>query len=75
MIFILYTKYASVGTELCPTLCDVVDCNPPGSSVQGILQARILEWVAISSTRGSSQPRYQTRVSCIDSQILYHYAI
>ena len=44
-------------TQLCPTLCDPTDCNPPGSSVRGILQARILEWVAISSSRGSSQPR------------------
>ena len=39
-----------------PTLFDPVDCIPPGSSVLGILQARILEWVAISSSRGSSQP-------------------
>ena len=38
----------------CPTLCDHMDCSPPGSSVHGILQARILEWVAISSSRGSS---------------------
>ena len=47
----------------CPTLCDPVDCSPPGSSVHGILQARILEWVAISFSRGSSQPRDQTQVS------------
>ena len=38
----------------CPTFCDTMDCSPPGSSVRGILQARILEWVAISSSRGSS---------------------
>ena len=44
--------------------CDLIDCSPPGSSVHGILQARILEWVAISFPRGSSQPRNQTRVSC-----------
>ena len=42
-----------------------MDCSPPGSSVHGILQARILEWVAISFSRGSSQPRNQTQVSCI----------
>ena len=42
------------------TLCDHVDCSPPGSSVHGILQARMLEWVAISSSRGSSWPRDQT---------------
>ena len=43
-------------TQLCLTLCDPVDCSPPGSSVHGILQARILEWVAISLSRGSSRP-------------------
>ena len=43
-------------TQLCPTLCDPMDCSPPGSSVHGIFQARILEWGAISSSRGSSQP-------------------
>ena len=43
--------------QLYLALCDPVDCNLPGSSVLGILQTRILEWVAISSTRGSSQPR------------------
>ena len=47
------------------TLCNSVDCSPPGSSVHGILQARILEWVAISFSRGSSQPRYRTHVSLI----------
>ena len=46
-------------TQSCSTLCDPVDCGPPGSSVHGILQARILEWVAISFSRGSSQPRDQ----------------
>ena len=43
--------------QLCPALCDAMDCSPPGSSVHGILQARILEWSAISFSRGSSQPR------------------
>ena len=47
-----------------PTLCDSVDCSPPGSSVHGVLQARILEWVGISFSRGSSRPRSRTRVSC-----------
>ena len=46
-------------------LCDPVDCSLPGSSAHGILQARILEWVAISFSRGSSQPRDRTRVSHI----------
>ena len=45
--------------QLCPTLCEPMDYSPPGSSVHGILQARILEWVAMPSPRGSSQPRDQ----------------
>ena len=51
--------------QSCPTLCDPVDCSLPGSSVHGILQARVLGWVAISFSRGSSQPRDWTWVSCI----------
>ena len=61
--------------QLCPSLCNPMDCNPPGSSVHGIFQARILEQVAVSYSRGSSQPRDQTRVSCISCicmLILYH---
>ena len=49
-------------TQSCPSLCDPMDCSPPGPSVRGILQARILEWVAISFCRGSSRPRDQTHV-------------
>ena len=45
------------------TVCDSMDCSPTGTSVHGIFQARILEWVAISSSRESSQPRYLTQVS------------
>ena len=52
-------------SQMCPTLCDTKDCRPLGSSVHGILQARILEWVAISSSRGFSRPRNGTQVSCI----------
>ena len=44
--------------QQCPTLCDLMDCSLPGSSVCGIFQGRILEWVAMPSSRGSSQPRY-----------------
>ena len=44
-------------TKSCPTLCDPVDCSPPGSSVHGLLQLRILEWAAISFSRGSSPLR------------------
>ena len=51
--------------QLCLALHDPMDCSPPDSSVHGILQTRILEWVAISSSRGSSQPRDQTQVSHI----------
>ena len=47
----------------CPTLCNPVDCSLPGSSIHGIFQARILEWVAVSFSRGSSQPKYQTQDS------------
>ena len=56
----------------CLTLCGPMDCSPAGSSVRGILQARILEWVAIFHSRGSSQPRDWTQVSCIGRQVLYH---
>ena len=51
--------------QSCPTLCDPMDCSPPGSSAHGILQARILEWVAISFSRGSSRPMDRTQVSRI----------
>ena len=54
----------AVSLQLCLTLCDTMDCSLPGSSVHGVLQARILEWAAISSSRGSSQPRDRTHVSC-----------
>ena len=49
--------------QSCPILCDSVDCSPPGSPVHGILQARVLEWVAVPSSRGSSQPRDGTQRS------------
>ena len=59
----------------CPTLCNPVDCIPPGSSVHGVLQARILEWFAMLSSKVSSRPRDQTHVSyvsCIGRWVLYH---
>ena len=52
-------------TQLCPTLCDHLDCSPPGFSIHGIFQARILGWVSIFFSRGSSQPRDWTQVSHI----------
>ena len=54
-----------VSAHLCPTLCDIIDSSLPGSSVHGIFEARILEWVAIPFSRGSFWPRGQTQVSCI----------
>ena len=57
-------KWSEVA-QSCPTLCDPVDCSPPSSSVHGILQARILEWVAISFSRAPSRPRDWTQVSRI----------
>ena len=56
--------------QLCPTLCNPMDYSLPGSSVHGILQARILEWVAIPFSRGSCQPRDQTQVSHIAGGLL-----
>ena len=61
----LSRKVEVLVAQLCPTLCDSMDYSPPGSSVPGIFQARILEWVAIPFSRGSSCPRDQTQVSCI----------
>ena len=61
--------------QSCLTLCDPMDHSPPGSSVRGIFQARVLEWVAVPSSRGSSQPRDLTGisyVSCIGRWVLYH---
>ena len=51
--------------QSCLTLCDPMDCSPPGSSVHGIFQAWILEWVAVSFSRGTSWPRDRTWVFCI----------
>ena len=61
--FCLYGGGGGLVAKLCPTLCNSMDCSPPGSSVHGISQARILEWVASSFSRGSSQPRNRTHVS------------
>ena len=66
-----------LATLSCTTLCDPMDCSLPGSSIHGILQARILEWVSMSFSRGPSRFRTPTRISCISCmgrQILYHWA-
>ena len=58
-------QWVSEIAQSCPTLCNPMDCSPPGSSIHGILQARILRWVAISFSRGSSLPRDRTQISRI----------
>ena len=68
-------KVEVLAAQLCLTLCDLMDCSPPGSSVYGLLQTRILEWVAIPFSKGSSRPRNQTftsYVSCMDKWVLDH---
>ena len=61
-------KRTIVCVPSCLTLCDPTDCSPPGSSVLGISQARMLDWVAIPFCRGSSWPRDRTHISCIASR-------
>ena len=65
--------YCCLVTKSCLTLCDRMDCSPPGSSVHGISKARILEWVAISFSRGCSQPMEWACISHIGRQVLYHW--
>ena len=62
-------------SKSCPTFCDPMDCSLPDSSVHGILQARILEWVFISFSRLSSELKDVTCISCIGMQVLHHWAI
>ena len=62
---IIHGKKESVATQWCLSLWDPMDCSPPGFSVCGIFQARILKWVAISFSRGSSRPRDRIWDSCI----------
>ena len=66
---LFYTYVLCLVAQLCPILCDSMDCSLPGSSVNGILQARTLEWVAMPSSRGSSQPRDRTQVSHIAGRL------
>ena len=74
----LYKLCCCLVAKSCRTLCNPVDCSLPASSVHGIFQARMFEWVAISSSRGSSHPRDRTRgVFCLSrtgKRILYHHA-
>ena len=69
----LLSEAAAKSLQSCPTLCDPMDCSPPGTVVHGILQARTLEWVAISYAKGSSQPRNRTLVSCISGRLFTSY--
>ena len=62
---LLIRKVKVLVAQSCPTLCDPMDCSPPGSSVHWILQARTLDWVPIPFSRESSQPRDGTWVHCI----------
>ena len=66
-LYVLHCVYA----QLCPALWDFMDCSPPGSSVHGIFQPRILEQVVLSYSRESPQPRNQTHVSCIGRWVLF----
>ena len=70
-----YFLLCDVYSQSCPTL-GTLGCSPPGSSVHGFFQARLLEWTAISSSRGSSQPRdwtHMSSVSCIGRQNFFFY--
>ena len=71
---IIAWKVKVLATQSCPTLHDPMDYSLPGSSVHGILQARILEWVAIPFSKGLSQPRDQTLISCIVGRFLTIWA-
>ena len=68
LLVYVYMYVRSKPLQSCPTPCDAMHCSPPGSSVHGILQARILEWVAMPSSRGSSWPRDRSCIS-FDSSI------
>ena len=72
----IISKKVVLATQLYPVLHDPMDCSSPGSSVHGIFQARILEWVAISFSRGSFQAgdwTHVSRISCIGRQVIYHW--
>ena len=56
--------------QSCPTLCDPMDCNPPVSSVHGVLQARVLRWVAVPFFKGSSQPGMESRFPALQTDSL-----
>ena len=67
-----YCESESEFAQLCPTLCNAMECSPPGFYVHGVFQARVLEWVAISFSGGSSRPGDGTRVSRTVGRRFYH---
>ena len=67
-----WVGFHDVCAQACLTLCNPMDCSPPSFSIHGIFQARILEWVTIFFSKGSSHPRGQTSISCIGRQTLNH---
>ena len=75
MLSFMVSESESEVAQSCPTLCDPMDCSPPGSSVHGIFQARLLEWVAISFSSRSSQPRDRTRVSHMAGRRFTNYIL
>ena len=66
------SSLGNLGHSLCPALWDPMNCSPPGSFVHGLFQAKILKWVAISFSRGTSQPRDRTHIPSTGRRILYH---
>ena len=72
LVHVSICESESAVTQSCPALCDTINCSLRDFSVHGIFQARVLEWVAISFSRGSSWLRDQTRVSCIVGRCFYH---
>ena len=68
-----YWSNGGLVTKMCVTLCNPIHCSLQGSFPHGISQARILEWVAVPFSRGSSQPRDQTHIPCIGRPVLHHF--
>ena len=70
LILLYGRKHLSEVAQLCPTLCNPMDCSLPGPSIYGLFQAKILEWVAISFSRGSSQPGIESRSPALQADSL-----
>ena len=75
ILFRNLSESESEATQSCPTICDAMNCSLSGSSVHGVFQARVLEWVAVPFSRGSSRPRDWTWVSCIAGKFFTIWAI